>query len=125
MSEAHDNPITKTIAPTLIPGSVRTLSGEPLPPEARRSARAYKVSFSLMQNGIIIPLRLTYQHIRPSDAVFATICQLSGENGEPVVLSPVRTAIYNVAPVQGQIEVWLEITSQQPVWVRIDVLVIR
>ncbi|MCY1054189.1 hypothetical protein [Nannocystis sp. SCPEA4] len=124
MSDADANHKTTPVTAALIPGSVTSLTGEELPPNARRAARAYRLSFSLLQNGIVVPVRFNYEHIRPSSTILTTICETNGENGDPIVGFN-RTAIYNVVPGTGYFEIWLEINSGQPIWVRIDALVIR
>lgn len=123
MPDIHGNHNTPPVAPNLLPVSVKSLSGQELPAGARRT-RAYRLSYSLQQNLIIVPLRLYYEHIRPTDTILTTICETDGENGVPIVRHPVRTAIYNVAPAEGNFGLWLEVLSGQPVWLRIDALVI-
>lgn len=83
---------------------------------------AFSTYYTWQASGVHQQVRFANARITPGSRVFVNISEY-GANAQSRFIGAARMAVYNIAPYQGGFLAWVEISWNNPLKIRFDVLV--
>ncbi|MEH2253714.1 hypothetical protein [Nostoc sp.] len=84
---------------------------------------SFTTFFTFRGYGIIKALTFTLPAIQASSRVFVSISEFNSDAQINRIIGDAKMAVYNVAPFNGGFLAWVEISWDEPLNVRFDVLI--